>query len=108
MALGPSGARLTPRGSFDAWEEVVRGTSAPWAAGDISMAAKLRTDMVELCLNRASEIDRMRQRLIATLGHDLRTLLQSISMAASICQTMAGVPGSYANTSITRAAAWNG
>lgn len=84
VVTGPSGPRLTPRGSFDAWEEVVRGTSAPWEADDIAIASRLRTDMVELSLNRASEIDRMRQRLIATLGHDLRTPLQSISMAASM------------------------
>ena len=83
-AIGPSGARLTPRGSFDAWEEIVRGTSAPWSPADLGTASKLRSDMVEVCLNRAGEIDRMRQRLIATLGHDLRTPLQSISMAASM------------------------
>src|SRR5690606_24063548 len=41
----------------------------------------------ELCLNRAAEIDRMRQRLIATLGHDLRNPLQSISMAAALLQS---------------------
>lgn len=84
VALGPSGARLTPRGSFDAWEEVVRGRSTPWGETDLSVAEKLRTDMAELCLLRAGEVDRMRQRLIATLGHDLRTPLQSISMAASM------------------------
>ncbi|UAW99367.1 GAF domain-containing protein [Halopseudomonas nanhaiensis] len=93
MSVGPSGPRLTPRGSFDAWEEVVRGTSAPWSAGDLAMAGRLRTDMVELCLNRAGEIDRMRQRLIATLGHDLRTPLQSISMAASLLSNDSGRTG---------------
>ena len=93
LAVGPSGARLTPRGSFDAWEEIVRGTSAPWSADEIAMAARLRSDMVELCLNRAGEIDRMRQRLIATLGHDLRTPLQSISMAASMLADHSGRTG---------------
>lgn len=84
LEVGPSGPRLTPRGSFEAWEEVVRGRSAPWSETDMSIAEKLRLDLVELCLNRATEIDRMRQRLIAVLGHDLRTPLQSISMAASM------------------------
>lgn len=84
IAYGPSGTRLTPRGSFDAWEEIVRGRSTPWGDTEVSVAEKLRTDMAELCLMRASEVDRMRQRLIATLGHDLRTPLQSISMAASM------------------------
>ncbi|MEM8754647.1 MAG: GAF domain-containing protein, partial [Pseudomonadota bacterium] len=30
VELGPNGARLTPRKSFEAWREVVRGKSAPW------------------------------------------------------------------------------
>lgn len=84
VTVGPSGSRLTPRGSFEAWEEVVSGSSAPWTAGDLSIAEKLRVELMELCLNRASEIDRMRQRLIAVLGHDLRNPLQSISMAAAM------------------------
>ncbi|QJP07511.1 GAF domain-containing protein [Pseudomonas multiresinivorans] len=84
VKTGPSGTRLTPRGSFEAWEEVVRGRSMPWTGIDLSIADKLRTELVELCLNRAGEIDRMRQRLIAVLGHDLRNPLQSISMAAAM------------------------
>jgi chemotaxis family two-component system sensor kinase Cph1 len=87
VAQGPSGARLTPRGSFEAWEEVVRGRSAPWTEQDFSVAEKLRLELLELCLNRAAEIDRMRQRLIATLGHDLRNPLQSISMAAALLKS---------------------
>lgn len=84
IKVGPSGPRLTPRGSFEAWEEVVRGRSPAWSAIDLSIAEKLRGELVELCLSRASEIDGMRQRLIAMLGHDLRNPLQSISMAAAM------------------------
>lgn len=86
VARGPSGDRLTPRGSFEAWEEVVKGRSAPWTEQEVGLAEKLRLELLELCLNRAAEIDRMRQRLIATLGHDLRNPLQSISMAAALLQ----------------------
>lgn len=84
LKVGPSGPRLTPRGSFEAWEEVVKGRSSPWARTDLSIAEKLRGELVELSLTRAGEIDGMRQRLIAMLGHDLRNPLQSISMAASM------------------------
>jgi len=87
IAQGPSGPRLTPRGSFEAWEEIVRGRSAPWTTADIELGEKLRQELVEICLHRASEVDRMRQRLIATLGHDLRNPLQSISMAASMLRS---------------------
>ncbi len=82
--VGPSGSRLTPRGSFEAWEEVVRDRAVGWSAAELAIAEKLRGELVEICLNRAAEIDHMRQRLIAVLGHDLRNPLQSISMAASM------------------------
>lgn len=64
LTIGPSGPRLTPRGSFEAWEEVVRGHSTPWSETDLAIAEKLRLDLMELCLNHAAEVDRMRQRLI--------------------------------------------
>lgn len=84
IKVGPLGARLTPRGSFEAWEEVVRGRSPAWTDTDLRIAEDLRGALVELSLGRAGEIDRMRQHLIAMLGHDLRNPLQSISMAASM------------------------
>ncbi|UFH48357.1 ATP-binding protein [Pseudomonas sp. KNUC1026] len=84
IKVGPSGPRLTPRGSFEAWEEIVRGRSPAWTATDLRIAEELRSALVELSLNRAGEVDRMRQHLIAMLGHDLRNPLQSISMAASM------------------------
>ncbi|MFF7708471.1 ATP-binding protein [Pseudomonas sp. NPDC007930] len=87
VKVGPSGSRLTPRGSFEAWEEVVRGRAASWTEQETAIADALRSALVELALNRAGEIDRMRQRLIAMLGHDLRNPLQSISMAASMLRS---------------------
>lgn len=87
LKVGPSGPRLTPRGSFEAWEEVVRGRAANWTELELNTADTLRGALVELSLNRAGEIDRMRQRLIAMLGHDLRNPLQSISMAASMLRS---------------------
>ena len=41
-AVGPAaGERLTPRASFDAWSETVRGQSRPWSAGEADAAARL-------------------------------------------------------------------
>jgi len=82
--IGPLGARLTPRGSFEAWEEVVRGQSTPWSRIDRTVAEYLRQALVKLVHNRVSNTNSMRQMLIAALGHDLRTPLQSITMAASM------------------------
>lgn len=84
IKVGPLGPRLTPRGSFEAWEEVVRGRSPAWSAVDEQIADALRRELIEYSLHRASEVDEMRRRLIAMLGHDLRNPLQSISMAASM------------------------
>ena len=36
------GTRIGPRTSFDAWEEDVRGTSAPWTGRDFELARRLR------------------------------------------------------------------
>ena len=38
----PRTGRISPRVSFDAWKEVVRGRSAPWSAADLALAAELR------------------------------------------------------------------
>jgi chemotaxis family two-component system sensor kinase Cph1 len=81
---GPLGARLTPRGSFEAWEEVVREQSTPWSRIDRTVAEYLRQALVKLVHNRVSNTNSMRQMLIAALGHDLRSPLQSITMAASM------------------------
>jgi RND family efflux transporter MFP subunit len=41
MTLGPGGA-LTPRSSFDAWRETVRGRSRRWTAAEVDAAWRLR------------------------------------------------------------------
>lgn len=82
--IGPLGPRLTPRGSFEAWEEVVRGQSVPWSRIDRTVAEQLRQAIANVVFTRVSHTNVMRQMLIAALGHDLRTPLQSITMAASM------------------------
>ncbi|MGI4744821.1 MAG: GAF domain-containing protein, partial [Janthinobacterium lividum] len=39
---GPHGDRLTPRKSFEAWNEIVRGHSAPWTEAELHAAEALR------------------------------------------------------------------
>jgi PAS domain S-box-containing protein len=38
----PATGRISPRASFEAWREVVRGRSAPWGPADLALAAELR------------------------------------------------------------------
>jgi light-regulated signal transduction histidine kinase (bacteriophytochrome) len=47
---GPLGPRLTPRKSFEIWQEVVRGQSAPWTAADLHIAEGLRITLLEVIL----------------------------------------------------------
>lgn len=58
VKIGPMGARLTPRGSFDEWREVVQGTSVPWGADDRVLAEEMRQTLhrvhAELSLERKS------------------------------------------------------
>src|SRR6476660_6765564 len=46
--LGPSGVRLTPRKSFEAWKETVQDQSERWSARDVRAAEALRVTLVEL------------------------------------------------------------
>jgi light-regulated signal transduction histidine kinase (bacteriophytochrome) len=48
--------RLHPRGSFELWEQEVRGTSAPWSASELAAAAEFRGTVIDILLRRADEI----------------------------------------------------
>ncbi|HKU40327.1 MAG TPA: ATP-binding protein, partial [Polyangiales bacterium] len=81
---GPLGPRLNPRGSFREWRETVRGRAAPFRAHEIDIVATFRRDVQEVALAKLSELERARDLMLAALGHDLRTPLSAISMAASL------------------------
>ena len=42
---GPLGSRLTPRKSFELWQETVAGQSRPWTQGDLRIAESLRVTL---------------------------------------------------------------
>ena len=85
VSVGPNGIRLTPRKSFEAWTEVVRGTSDAWTATEISAAEQLRITMMEVVLRMTDASMRERARaqekqelLIAELNHRVRNILNLI------------------------------
>ncbi len=82
--VGANGPRLTPRGSFAEWREVVRDTSNPWLPEEQQAAESLRDELAQVCNSRSAEMERARTALLAMLGHDLRDPLQSISVAAQL------------------------
>lgn len=84
---GPLGPRLNPRGSFSEWRETVRGRAAPFERHEVEIAAAFRRDVQEVALDKLSELERAREMMLAALGHDLRSPLSAIAMAADLLTT---------------------
>jgi two-component system, chemotaxis family, sensor kinase Cph1 len=71
--LGEPGASLTPRTSFDLWQESVHGRARRWALPEIDAALRLRVALLEVQQNR-----RMRElnRQLTKIVQDKDLLLQ--------------------------------
>jgi two-component system, chemotaxis family, sensor kinase Cph1 len=85
VTVGPSGDRLTPRKSFEAWTQEVRGRSLPWSQLDHDAVFDLRVALLEVVLQRieaaAAERERVRQHealLMAELDHRVKNTLATI------------------------------
>ena len=90
VEVGPDGTRLTPRKSFAAWAETVRGRSAPWSPSENDAAFDLRLSLLEIVLRRidAAARERMRawqqeQLLMAELDHWVKNTLANIQALVS-------------------------
>lgn len=84
-ATGPLGPRLTPRKSFELWQETVHGQSAPWSAADLQIAEGLRITLLEVILQLADLAARERkgaqerqELMIAELNHRVRNILSLV------------------------------
>lgn len=82
VTVGPLGARLTPRKSFELWRETVTGQSLPWQAVDCRIADSLRISLLEVILRLSDQTDEERRRamqrqdlLIDELNHRVRNIL---------------------------------
>jgi two-component sensor histidine kinase/CheY-like chemotaxis protein len=82
---GPLGSRLTPRKSFELWQEIVRGQSAPWTSADLHIAEGLRVTLLEVILQLADLAARERrgaqerqELMIAELNHRVRNILSLV------------------------------
>ncbi|MBO0936268.1 GAF domain-containing protein [Fibrella sp. HMF5335] len=95
VVLGEDGtARLSPRKSFDKWEQLVRNRSEPWRQVEVATALKLREDMLQLISQKANQIRALNEQLRLayeeleafsyTISHDLRTPLSSIKSYTEI------------------------
>ncbi len=94
---GPNGIRLTPRKSFEAWREVVRGRSLPWTEAETRTAEALRVTLLEVILRLSDSAERERKEaqerqelLIAELNHRVRNILNLIRGVVTQSRASAG------------------
>ena len=95
MAAGEP-ARLTPRHSFAAWRETVRGRSRPWQLHEATAASELRDLVLEVLVRRAEELERINAQLARSneeleaftyiASHDIREPLRQIETLASMLE----------------------
>jgi chemotaxis family two-component system sensor kinase Cph1 len=90
LQIGPNGARLTPRGSFEAWHETVRGHAHPWEEAILAHARLTLGELARVSNARRAQTEATRSQLLAMLGHDLRDPLHSINMAGMVLEKTDG------------------
>jgi signal transduction histidine kinase len=62
ISAGADGERLSPRTSFAAWKQEVRGRSEPWSPVDVKTAESLRLFLLEVVLEHVDQLARDRER----------------------------------------------
>ncbi|RUM07526.1 HWE histidine kinase domain-containing protein [Rhizobium chutanense] len=99
---GPNGPRLTPRKSFEAWSELVRGRSLPFTEAERRVAETIRVTLIEVVLRLTDEASMARQTanerqelLIAELNHRVRNILSLITGIIRQSQATAVSVGDY-------------
>ena len=77
-----AGPRLSPRRSFHAWSETVRGTSRPWRDHEVAAARSLAALLTETAVNRAAEDSRLAGALQRTLLVQQLPQVPGVALAA--------------------------
>ncbi|NEK57008.1 SpoIIE family protein phosphatase [Geodermatophilus sabuli] len=88
-----AGPRLSPRRSFAAWSETVRGTAPPWRPHEIAAARALAGHLTESALQRAGEDNRLAAALQRTLLLEQLPEVPGLELAARYRPSTADVVG---------------
>lgn len=90
--VGAQGLRLTPRRSFDIWQEEVRGHAQPWRPVEVESALRLRRMLMDMIVVQAERLAQTNAELAGSnaeldafawvAGHDLKEPLRGINKYA--------------------------
>ncbi len=93
VAQTDDGPRLSPRRSFSAWSEIVRGTSRPWREHEVAAARALAGHLAAASLNRSEEDNRLAGALQRTLLLEELPKVPGVAMAARYVPSAEDVVG---------------
>jgi serine phosphatase RsbU (regulator of sigma subunit) len=101
QVVGPDGiARLTPRGSFETWREVVRLRSRPWTDLEVECADELRIALTEELLRRAAAMANVAAVLQRSLLPDTLPEVPGYRLAGDHRAASIGVGGDWYDVAV--------